>query len=120
MQLLGSSLHSGSLGHWLGHWLGSSLHSGSLGHWLGHWLGRLGSNNCSVRWHSSLGGLDSSQCGLGGSVKELTSGIGLGVLIGVFHYVMLCYVIIDGAFYLTPRFSEFRDYLMSVTQPTDI
>lgn len=29
--------------------------------------------------------------GLGGSVKEGTSGIGLGVLIDVFHYVMLCY-----------------------------
>jgi len=36
----------------------------------------------------------------------------LAVLVLVFllmFFIMLCYVIIDGAFYLTPRFSKFRD-----------
>jgi hypothetical protein len=87
----------------------------SLGGSLHRRLGRLGdnglgSNNPPTHWHNRLGGLDSRLGSrLGGSVKEGTSGIGLGVLIGIFHYVMLCYVIIDGAFYLTPRFSKFRD-----------
>jgi len=65
-------------------------------------LGELGSNNggglaadfgggggvAAAAGSNRLGGLDSSLGSrLGGSVKEGTSGIGLGI----FHYVMLCY-----------------------------
>jgi len=55
-----------------------------LGGGLHRRLGRLGDNGLGD-WLDGLGSR------LGGSVKEGTSGIGLGVLIGIFHYVMLCY-----------------------------